>query len=98
MAKQRNTYPKEYRIECADYVLSSGKSVQKAADELGVSHKTLGNWVRARKAELEGKPAASTAMSDTERELKAAQKRIRELEMENEFLKKASAFFAKNLQ
>ena len=40
--------------------------------------------------ELEG------AMPTADPELKAAQKRIRELEMENAFLKKAAAFFAKD--
>ena len=32
---------------------------------------------------------------DEQREMRQALKRIRELEMENEFLKKAAAFFAK---
>jgi transposase len=37
-----------------------------------------------------------SGMTDQEKELARANKRIRELEMENEFLKKASAFFARN--
>lgn len=58
-------------------------------DEIGVSRKTLQHWVQRRKVELEG--ATQTA----DPEFKAAQKRIRELGMENAFLKKAAAFFAK---
>ena len=84
------TYTDEYRLECADYVISSGRPATEVARELGVHDKTLQRWVRARRDQLEGK-APSKGESSEVREL---QKRIRELEQENEFLKKASAFFA----
>ena len=45
-----------------------------------------------RRDQLAGKKPASEEAS----ELRAANRRIRELEMENEFLKKAAAFFAKS--
>lgn len=87
----RNTYSDEYRRETADYVISTGRPVMQIAEELGLNQKTLNTWVHKRRAELNGK----TAEADQSDELKVAQKRIRELEMENSFLKKAAAFFAK---
>ncbi len=50
----------------------------------------MGKWVADRRRELGGEPAPEAAG----RELRDAQRRIRELEMENAFLKKAAAFFA----
>lgn len=85
------SYTDEFRLECADYVISSGKSAASVAGELGVNRKTLQRWVKARREEIDGKRPTKAESA----ELKAAQKRIRELEMENEFLKKAAAFFAK---
>ena len=85
-----HTYTGEYRRECADLVIASGRPATQMADEIGVNRKTLPHWVQRRKMELEG------AMPTADPELKAAQKRIRELEMENAFLKKAAAFFAKD--
>ena len=85
------SYTDEYRLECADYVISSGKSAASVAEELGINRKTLQRWVRARREEAEGKRPSKAESAET-REL---QKRIRELEMENEFLKKAAAFFAR---
>ena len=87
-----STYTDEYRLECADYVISSGRPATEVAAELGIHGKTLQRWVKNRRDQLEGRPAGS-AKSD---EVKALEKRVRELEMENEFLKKASAFFAAN--
>ena len=86
-----NQYTDEYRRETADYIISTGRPVNQVAKELGLNAKTASRWVAVRKKQLNGEldTKAETA------ELKAAQKRIRELEMENEFLKKAAAFFAK---
>ena len=85
-----SAYTDEYRRECADLVIASGRPAAQMADELGVNRKTLQHWVQKRRMELEG--SAPTV----DPELRAARKRIRELEMENAFLKKAAAFIAKD--
>lgn len=92
MPKQAKTYTEEYRRESADYALSSEKSNRQIAEELGVNYKTFYRWVTKRKQELDGGSAVIVARASEEKELK---RRIKELEMENEFLKKAAAFFAK---
>ena len=84
MMANMTSYTDEYRLECADYVISSGKSAASAAEELGINRKTLQRWVKARRDELEGKRPTKAESA----ELRAAQKRIRELGTENEFLKK----------
>ena len=98
MKEKLPKYTEEYRCECADYALASEKPVSQVARELGINEKTLSAWVVKRRRELAGEAPKSSSASDAERELKAAKRRIHELEQENAFLKKASAFFAKNLQ
>ncbi len=61
--------------------------------EIGVSETTLGNWTRAyREAHAEDEPELGLSERARLREL---ERRTRELEMENAFLKKAAAYFAK---
>lgn len=98
MKEKLPKYTEEYRLECADYALASDKPVSQVARELGINEKTLSAWVVKRRLELAGEAPTASSASDAERELKAAKRRIHELEQENAFLKKASAFFAKNLQ
>ncbi|EFV33332.1 transposase [Eggerthella sp. 1_3_56FAA] len=90
-AETMTTYTPEYRRETADYIISTGRPVRQVAEELGINYKTANNWVVARKKQLSGEAPTTEVDAD----LVAAQKRIRELEMENAFLKKAAAFFAK---
>ena len=61
-----HTYTDEYRRECADLVIASGRPATQMADEIGVNRKTLQHWVQRRKMELEG------AMPTADPELKAA--------------------------
>ena len=92
MTGEAKRYTEEYRKETADYALSCDKSVSQVARELGINQATLNRWVLKRRKELE---VGSGGAPETP-EVKELRKRVAELEMENEFLKKASAFFAKN--
>jgi transposase-like protein len=67
------------------------------ARDLGVIPQTLGNWVKAfRDANPE---PGETALSPLERaRVSEMEAEIRRLRMENEFLKKAAAFFARTPQ
>lgn len=85
-----NTYTDEYRRETADYIISTGRPVAQVCEELGLNQKTGSRWVKKRKDELSG-----NSNPKEDKELREAKRRIRELEMENSFLKKAAAFFAK---
>jgi transposase len=54
---------------------------------------TLGFWVKAYRKKLSGQPLPAD-MPDDER-VRELERRVRELEMENTFLKKAAAYFAR---
>lgn len=60
------------------------------SDDLGIAPVTLRTWVEA------SRPKPEVPLTDDERtELKRLRKENRELKMEREILKKATAFFAK---
>ena len=85
-------YTDEFRREIANYIISTGRPTTECCAELGLNPKTVNKWVQNRRGELAGGPDPKAE----DRELREAKKRIRELEMENAFLKKAAAFFAKS--
>jgi len=91
----RRNYTAEYREEAVRLV-DSGRSVAAVARELGVNEGTLGNWVnRYRREHADDEPPLAVNERARLREL---EKQSRDLRMENEFLKKAAAFFARKQQ
>ena len=87
-------YSKEFKEEAVALVREQGYSVPEAARSLGVASNILYRWKDKVEAQLEGK-----VLSEDERhELKQLRKEVKTLRMEKEILKKASAFFAKEMK
>ena len=92
--RQYKQYPKEFKEEAVALVNEQGYSVPEAAKSLGINANLLYRW----KDKIDYK-AAGTAMAEDERaELQRLCKENKELRMEKEILKKASAFFAKEMK
>ena len=86
-------YSPEFRDEAARLVVETSRAIADFARELGISETSLGNWVRAyREKHAEDEPPLQVSERARLREL---ERQNRELEMENTFLKKAAAYFAR---
>lgn len=86
-------YPAEFRLRAVALV-RAGKPISRVAVELGISHGCLRNWVRQDRVdhdEIEGISTKEHA------DLTRANKRICELEMEVEILKRASKFLGEDM-
>jgi transposase len=93
VAGRYRKFSPEFREEAVRMVVDSSRAIADVAREIGVSETTLGNWVRAYRDEHAGdEPALELSERARLREL---ERRNRELEMENAFLKKAAAYFAR---
>jgi transposase len=88
----------EFKQDAARLVIEKGYTHQQAADSLGVSLSALGRWVRAERggAGSGGGQKAALNLAD-QNELVRLRKENERLRMEREILKKAAAFFAKEL-
>lgn len=91
MAKN-NAYPREFRERAVELYRSGGVSMEALAKQLGVASTTVANWIRQARIDDGEQPGIATADRD---ELTQLRREIRRLEMENEILKRAAAYFAK---
>ena len=93
MPKKYRNFSPEFREEAARMVVETSRPIADVARELGISETSLGNWVRAyRERHAEDEPPLQLSERARLRELERVN---RELEMENTFLKKAAAYFAR---
>ena len=86
-------YSPEFKEQAARKVVDNSLPIAQVARELGINDTTLGFWVKAYRKKLAGQPLPAD-MPDQER-MRELERRNRELEMENAFLKKAAAYFAR---
>jgi transposase-like protein len=91
---KRQSFTREFREVAVLAVVEDSRPIAEVARELGIGAGTLGNWVsRYRKDH----PVVEEPLDQSERaELMSLRAEIKELRMKNEFLGKASAFFARN--
>lgn len=87
-------YPPEFRRRAVDLAREGSTPVAQVAKDLGISESCLRNWM-ARDDVDEGRRQGLT--SDEKKELVALRRDKRRLEAENEILRRAAAFFAKEI-
>ena len=85
-------YTKEFKLQAVELLRTSGKGVEQVAKELGIAKSCLYRWQRQPAARNEGKRIRAISLEEENRELRRENARLK---MEQEFLKKAAAFFAK---
>jgi transposase-like protein len=88
-------YTPEFKEQAVKMVVDSSppRPIAQVARELEINDTTLGFWVKAYREKYAAEPLPP-GMPDGER-VKELERRVRELETENVFLKKAAAYFAR---
>ncbi len=96
MAKRkRREYTPEQKADAIRMVREVG-NLSKVARDLDLTESSLRNWVK--QAEIDdGHGPEGALMTEEREELRRLRRKVRTLEMERDFAKKAAAFFAKDL-
>ena len=94
MPRNRRKFSPEFKDEAVKAVIMNSRPIAQVAREIAVNEGTLGNWVAAyRRDHADEEPALDI---NERARLREAERLVRELKMENEFLKKAAAYFARD--
>lgn len=92
--RQYKTYTKAFKEEAVALVNDQGYTVPEAAQSLGIRANLLYGW----KQQFEAKQSGAVLAGDERSELMKLRKENKQLRMEKEILKKASAFFAREMK
>ncbi len=92
--RTRQNYTEDFKRDAVALVTDQGYKVSEAARSLGIGDGVLRRWRR----EFEEETSGARLGTDEREELKRLRKENRMLRMEKEILKKASAFFAKEMK
>ena len=96
--KPYKTYPKEFKLEALSLMEESDRPASEIAMQLGIRRNQLYKWKEqmARKGEVPSAKRGRPRKED-QSELAKLKQELKRLKEENEILKKAAVFFAKEL-
>lgn len=84
----------EFRRRAVELARHGDKPQSELAKDLGISRSCLQNWIR--QADVDEKGGDGQRLTSSEKkELAALRRRNKQLELENEILKRAAAYFAR---
>ena len=89
-------YTDDYKREMVRLVTELGKSPADVASDIGVSARTIKQWVKAIDTHGDAAFPGKGYLRPVDEEIRQREKRIKELEEENAILKKAMTIFAKD--
>ena len=92
--RKRRKFTPEFKKDAVALVTEQGYSIAKAAQAIDTSEHNLRRW----KKELEQEAKGERLTAEERAELARLRRENKELRMEKEILKKASAFFAKEMK
>jgi transposase len=92
--KSRRKFTPEFKAEAIKLCSEPGQSIGKVAKNLDLTETALRTWVKQAKIDAGQGPTGALTTAEKQ-ELVELRKQVRQLTMEREILRKATAFFAK---
>lgn len=93
MTKKKSFYSPEFKTQAISLVREADRSASEVAKELGINVNTLYNWLSSVTDKSQKQPANEDILAENKR----LKKELAQAELERDILKKAAAYFAKEI-
>ncbi len=98
MSVTRRRYSREFKIDAIKRIVEDGQPQSHVARDLGISINTLAGWKRAYLEDTAQAFPGNGRQKPDDAELTRLRREVARLKRENEILKKAAAYFARESQ
>jgi transposase len=98
MSKQRKHYEAAFKLEIARMVVDQGLSIAQVVKDMNIGRTAVNRWIEQYQAEQLGKTGIGKPITAEQQRIRQLETENRQLRSDNELLKKASAFFARELR
>lgn len=95
---ERKKYTKEFKLDAISLVKEHGYSCTEAARSLDISRVALSRWIKEESEDKDDAFRGNGKLTSEQLEIRRLKEEIKRLKMEKEILKKATAFFAKEMK
>jgi len=98
MTNERRSFTDDFKLEVARMVVDQGMSVPAVTKDMNLGATAVRRWVRQYRAEQSGQAGIGKPLTAEQQRIRQLEQENRQLRQDNELLKKASAFFARELK
>ena len=98
MTKQRKKFDTSLKLEVVRMIKEQGLSVQHVSQSMDIGQTAIRRWVVQYQAEQSGQPGIGNPLTAEQQHIRHLEVENRQLRMDVDILKKASAFFARELK
>ncbi len=96
--KARRKFDSQFKLEVVHMVKDQDLSVSDVAKTMGIGETAIRRWVTQYESELNGQSGIGKPLTAEQQRIRTLEAEVRQLRSDNDLLKKASAFFARELK
>lgn len=98
MTNQRRKFDTNFKLEVVRMIQEQGLSARHVSQSMGIGLTAIRRWVTQYKAEQNGQRGIGNPLTAEQQHIRQLEQENRRLRMDVDILKKASAFFARELK
>jgi transposase len=98
MHKKRQVFDSAFKLEVVKMIQANGLSIPEVCEDMQVGETAVRRWVKQAEAEQLGQAGIGKPLTTEQQRIRQLEAENRQLKSDNELLKKASAFFARELR
>jgi transposase len=98
MSKKYRKFDASFKLEVVKMIKNQHMSVGQVCRDLDLGETAVRRWVQQYEAEQPGGAGIGKPLTSEQQRIRQLEQQIRELKMDNDILKKATAFFARELK
>lgn len=98
MARQRKTFDISLKLEVVRMIKEQGLSVQNVSESMSIGQTAIRRWLAQYDAEQSGQSGIGKPLTTEQQRIRQLEQENRQLRQDVDILKKASAFFARELK
>jgi transposase len=98
MTKQRRNFDPSFKLEVVKMIKEQGLSVRHVCQSMNIGPTAIRRWLEQYDAEQSGQPGIGKPLTPEQQRIRQLEQENRQLRGDVDILKKASAFFARELK
>lgn len=98
MKKQRRSFDASFKLQIVRMINDQGLTVLQICQDMNLVESAVRRWLKQYEAEQQGGSGIGKPLTAEQQRIRQLEAELRQLKQDNDILKKASAFFARELK